>query len=172
MRTTTRLYRLVLSACAALVFIQVAPAQTLAQKKDLLKKLLDASARIPDTQKRLLSAGGRNYFQLAAQLNTPPTKPGVGDGDGGLVNDAARTAQAKAALLAPMDLAAGPGGVPRVSDPALDFLTSVTEGFTQSETSSAWCGNSVIVGYNEYRIHKETCRPLRRFRCPPPPTAG
>jgi hypothetical protein len=66
-----------------------------------------------------------------------------------LVNDTARTAQAKAALLTPMDLAAGPGGVPRVSDPALDFLTSVAEGFTQSETSSAWCGNSVIVGYND-----------------------
>jgi hypothetical protein len=146
--TTRSLYRLILSACAALLFIQVAPAQTLVQKKDLLKKVLDASARIPDAQKRLLSAGGRNYFQLAAQLNAPPTKPGVGD-DGGLIGNAAGTAQAKAALLAPVELAAGAGGAPRVSDPALDFLTSVVEGFTQSETSTAWCGNSVIVGYND-----------------------
>ena len=150
MRTTTRtLYRFVLCVCAAVAFIQVAPAQTLAQKKDLLKKVLDASSRIPDAQKKLLSAGGRNFFQLAAQLNAPQTKPGVGDGDGGLLSDAARRAQAKAGLLAPMELAAGPGGVPSVSDPALDFLTSVVEGFTQSETSTAWCGNSVVVGYND-----------------------
>ena len=149
MRTTRSLYRIVLSICAALAFIQVAPAQTLEQKKELLKKVLDASGRISDAQKKLLSAGARNYFQLAAQLNAPQTKPGVGDGDGGSLGDAARAAQAKAALLAPVELAAGPGGVPRVSDPALDFLTSVLEGFTQSETSTAWCGNSVVVGYND-----------------------
>jgi hypothetical protein len=150
MRMTTRLlYRCVLPVCAALLFVQVAPAQTPAQKKDLLKKVLDASTRLSATQKKLFSAGARNYFQLAAQLNAPQTKPGVGDGDGGLTGDAARRAQAKAALLGPVELAAGPGGVPRVSDPALDFLTSVLEGFTQSETSTAWCGNSVVVGYND-----------------------
>ena len=150
MKMTTRLlFRFVLPVCAAVAFVQVAPAQTPAQKKDLLKKVLDASARIPDTQKKLFSAGALNYFQLAAQLNAPQTKPGVGDGDGGLTGDAARRAQAKAAVLAPVELAAGAGGVPRVSDPALDFLTSVLEGFTQSETSTAWCGNSVVVGYND-----------------------
>jgi len=149
--TTTSLCRFVLSICTALAITQVAPAQTLIQKKELLKKVLDASARIPDAQKALLSAGGRNYFQLAAQLNAPQTKPGVGDGDGG-----ARAAQAKAALFAPVELAAGPGGVARVSDPALDFLTSVLEGFTQSETSTAWCGNSVIVGYNDSGAYMRT----------------
>ena len=147
--TTTPLFRFILSVCAALPFIQAAPAQTLAQKKDLLKKVLDASARMPDAQRKLFSAGARNYFQLAAQLNASQTKPGVGDTDGGLLGDRARTDQAKAALHAPVELAAGPGGVPRVSDPALDFLTSVVEGFTQSETSTAWCGNSVVVGYND-----------------------
>jgi len=150
MRMITRsLYRFVLPVCAACALIQVAPAQTPAQKKDLLKRVLEASTHLSDTQKKLFSAGALNYFQLAAQLNAPQTKPGVGDGDGGLVGNAARTAQAKAALLAPVELAAGPGGVPRVSDPALDFLTSVLEGFTQSETSTAWCGNSVVVGYND-----------------------
>lgn len=149
MRSTTRsLYRFVLAACTTFAFIQAVPAQTLAQKKDLLKKILDASAHMPDSQKKLFSSGARNYFQLAALLNAPQTKPGVGD-DGGLLNDAARRAQAKAAMLAPVELAAGPGGVPQVSDPALDFLTSIAEGFTQSETSTAWCGNSVVVGYND-----------------------
>lgn len=152
MRTTTNsLFRFAISVLAALTFVQVAPAQTLAQKKDLLQKVLDASARIPDAQKRLLSAGARNFLLLAQQLNAPPpTKPGVGgDADGGLQGNAARAARVKAALLRPVELAAGPGGVTRVSDPALDFLTSVMEGFTQSETSTAWCGSNVVVGYND-----------------------
>lgn len=152
MRTTTNsLSRFAVSALVALACVQVAPAQTLTQKKDLLKEVLDASSRIPDTQKRLLSSGARNFFQLAQQLNAPPpTKAGIGgDGDGGLHDNAARTARTKAALLRSVDLATGPGGVPRVSDPALDFLTSVMGGFTQSETSTAWCGNNVVVGYND-----------------------
>jgi hypothetical protein len=44
-------------------------------------------------------------------------------------------------------LGAGPGGTIRVSDPALDFKGSVIGGFTQSTSSSAQCGNSVVVGY-------------------------
>src|SRR5256885_9092316 len=43
----------------------------------------------------------------------------------------------------------GPGGTIRVSDPRLDFANSVITSFTQSETSSAWCGNTVVVGYND-----------------------
>ncbi len=151
MRTTTNsLLRFALSILTTLAFAQVAPAQTLAQKKDLLKKLLDASSRIPDTQKSRLSAGAQNFLQFAAQLNAPPqTKPGVGDGDGGLIGNAAR-ARAKVALRPPVELAAaGPGGVLRVSDPGLDFQASVMQGFTQSETSTAWCGNTVVVGYND-----------------------
>ncbi len=154
--TTTSLCRFVLSICAALTITQVAPAQTLAQKKDLLKRVLDASARLPDAQKALLSSGARNYFQLAAELNAQQTKPGVGDGDGGLLANSSETAQAKAALLAPVELGAGPGGASRVSDPAFDFLTSVVEGFTQSETSTAWCGNSVVVGYNDSGAYLRT----------------
>jgi hypothetical protein len=150
--TAISLFRFAIPALAMLIFAQVAPAQTLAQKKVLLQKMLDASARIPDVQKRLLSAGAQNFLLLAQQLNAPPpTKPGTGgDGDGGLQgNAAARAAQVKAALLRPVQLAAGPGGTTRVSDPALDFMTSVMEGFTQSETSTAWCGNNVVVGYND-----------------------
>ena len=41
----------------------------------------------------------------------------------------------------------GPGGTIRVSNPALDFKQSVIGGFTQSTSSSAMCGNSVVVGY-------------------------
>src|SRR5260221_1510280 len=40
----------------------------------------------------------------------------------------------------------GPGGTILVSDPALD---PAAQGYTQSTTSSAWCGNAVVVGYED-----------------------
>jgi hypothetical protein len=40
-------------------------------------------------------------------------------------------------------------GVAAVSNPGTDFLTSVVSGFTQSETSTAWCGDTVVVGFND-----------------------
>jgi hypothetical protein len=57
---------------------------------------------------------------------------------------------AAAPAVAPL-AAAGtiPGPYLRVSDPRLDFGNSVMTSFTQSESSSAWCGNSVVVGYND-----------------------
>ena len=36
-----------------------------------------------------------------------------------------------------------------VSDPSTDVAYSFFAGFTQSETSTARCGNSVVVGYND-----------------------
>jgi hypothetical protein len=36
-----------------------------------------------------------------------------------------------------------------VSDSSLDYLFSRLSGFTQSETSTAWCGNNVVVGFND-----------------------
>lgn len=40
-------------------------------------------------------------------------------------------------------------GVIPVSDPSTDVAYSAFGGFTQSETSTARCGNSVVVGYND-----------------------
>ena len=37
----------------------------------------------------------------------------------------------------------------QVLDPSNDFAFSVVTGFTQSETSTAWCGNNVVVGFND-----------------------
>ncbi|HUD67004.1 MAG TPA: sialidase family protein [Candidatus Sulfotelmatobacter sp.] len=41
------------------------------------------------------------------------------------------------------------GGVVRVSDPTVDLVYSSMAGFTQSETSTARCGNTVVVGFND-----------------------
>ena len=36
-----------------------------------------------------------------------------------------------------------------VSNPATDFLYGPSSGFTQSTTSTAWCGQNVVVGFND-----------------------
>jgi hypothetical protein len=36
-----------------------------------------------------------------------------------------------------------------VSNPATDFKYSLSSGFTESETSTAWCGSNVVVGFND-----------------------
>ncbi len=58
----------------------------------------------------------------------------------------AHARQAKAAGFA----AATPGAsLVQVSDPSTDVAFSAFGGFTQSETSTARCGNAVVVGYND-----------------------
>jgi hypothetical protein len=46
-------------------------------------------------------------------------------------------------------LAPLPGGIIRASNPSTDVAFSSFGGFTQSETSTARCGNAVVVGYND-----------------------
>ena len=46
-------------------------------------------------------------------------------------------------------LAKGKEEIVRVSDPATDLAYSSFAGFTQSETSAARCGQSVVIGYND-----------------------
>lgn len=135
----------------ALLFAGSASAQTKADKKAFLNKFLVNSGKMPAKQSKLLSSGMRNFMQIVANLNREHVKAGIGD-DGGTFNGPTK-AQAISQALRTAVLAnvatAGPGGTTRVSNPALDFVTSVTTGFTQSETSSAWCGNSVVAGYND-----------------------
>ena len=57
---------------------------------------------------------------------------------------AAARAAARAAAAAP-----SLGGVVAVSNPSSDVAYSSFGGFTQSETSTARCGNTVVVGYND-----------------------
>jgi hypothetical protein len=117
-------------------------------KKALLKKFLDASGKIPARHQKLLSSGMQNFLHYAAMINSTHLKAGIGDDGGGPVTPPKLSANAVRNILAAAS-AAGPGGTTRISNPNLDFQTSVVEGFTQSETSSAWCGNTIVAGYND-----------------------
>lgn len=43
-----------------------------------------------------------------------------------------------------------------VSDPSTDVALSRLAGFVQSETSTAWCGGTVVVAYNDSGSFLET----------------
>jgi hypothetical protein len=145
-------------AVVAGVFLAAGSAsgQTQLDKKTLLNKLLVNSGKIPARHAKLLSSGMQNVMHLTNAMNAKHTKAGVGD-DGGLFNGPTKPLAApsngqnlsSALRAAAMANAAAPGGTIRVSNPALDFVNSITTGFTQSETSSAWCGNNIVAGYND-----------------------
>jgi hypothetical protein len=151
------LFRSIIAVVAG-IFLAAGSAsgQTQLDKKALLNKLLVNSGKIPARQSKLLSSGMQNLMHLTSAMNAKHTKAGVGD-DGGLFNGPTKSlaAQSKGQILsnalraAAMANAEGQGGTIKVSNPALDFVNSVTTGFTQSETSSAWCGNTIVAGYND-----------------------
>jgi hypothetical protein len=138
-------------SAVAILSVASAKAQTTVDKKALLNKTRDLLNKIPPQHQRLLSSGLQRVRQLADVLNADHTKAG---GDTGTITvtpkgvAAPSILSANIAALSPIP-GAGPGGTIPVSDPRLDFVNSAMTSFTQSETSSAWCGNSVVVGFND-----------------------
>jgi len=142
----------VVTTFAVLVFLHVgnANAQTAVIRKDHLNRTRNQISKLPAQHQKLLSSGMQRILQLAQALNDDHSKMA---GNGGMITTspgvgAANTLTFAVAPFAPIS-GRGPGGTIRVSDPKLDFATSVITSFTQSETSSAWCGNTVVVGYND-----------------------
>ncbi len=104
-----------------------------------LAQIKALSERMPANLKRVLSSGALNLFQFADKFD---------DAQRGLNRlqpaSSAVTPQ-QSGLAAPL---LATDGVARVSNPAQDVF-SVLSGFTQSETHTAWCGNNVVVGFND-----------------------
>jgi len=118
--------------------------------KALLDRVRTNFQKVPVEHQRLLSSGLQRLLRLDEALNDPHTK--FGDpGPTPVVPRIASPAAAAALAQVTSSFASGqgPGGTIRVSDPRLDFVNSIMSGFTQSETSSAWCGNTIVAGYND-----------------------
>jgi hypothetical protein len=107
--------------------------------KDQLAELRALLDSLGDEQQQILSGGKQNLLQLARNWNQ---------------------LQASLETLTPGDIQVLRGngnptpGQPgtdlaRVSDPSSDFALSLLSGFTQSETSTAWCGNQVVTSFND-----------------------
>jgi hypothetical protein len=109
---------------------------------DNLKARLDAiqalAKKMPDAQRKALSGDAQNLIHLAENWSS------------------AGAALGQAAVRASgIGSKGGPGhrkndsGMILVSNPDTDFLASRVTGFSQSETSTAWCGSNVVVGFND-----------------------
>jgi hypothetical protein len=122
---------------AALLFAADASAQSaassgvapnrVARNKAALKKFVDATNQLSPEVRKHLSRGMQNYLRYANAAANGTTKAASSDhkknGGPGFT-----------------------GGTIRVSDPTLD---PAMQGYTQNTTSSAWCGNTVVVGYED-----------------------
>jgi hypothetical protein len=105
------------------------------ERDDALKAVKQIADRFPEDRQRALSGGALNLFHVAQRLDKIRSERGeVRERD--QLQSEALEAGARA-----------PAGY--VSDPSTDFIQSRVSGFTQSETSTAWCGNNVVVGFND-----------------------
>ena len=91
---------------------------------------------LPKDERKMLSGAALNFFNL---VNRAPDLEEEELGGQGL----------PAAPMPGPTSGPVPFGMVPVSNPATDFLFGPSAGFTQSETSTAWCGNTVLVGFND-----------------------
>ena len=121
--------------------------ERLGQQADRARTQLE---RIPASHRRLLSAAAQNYFHTARHWSQMEAKLRSLEGPGAPATSrpsatlTSRTQVPSQGLAAPAILTDG-----RVSDPLADAATSLFAGFTQSETSTAWCGKVAVVAYND-----------------------
>ena len=93
------------------------------------------SRKVPNAVLNKLSSGVRNYVNLAQRWKN------IASQTSGAADESALTTSLPSAL--PLFAPSG------ISSPGRDVQVSRFSGFVQSETSSAWCGSNVVVGYND-----------------------
>ncbi len=136
-----RFSRFVIGAFAtALAASSFAAAQMSVEKvaatNKILQQVKSTIAKFPPAKQQLMD-GYANINHLAAAWQTYGMR----------LTDPTFIAHAKLAKSSMMPPPAG--GVVAVSNPSTDIAYSSFGGFTQSETSTARCGNTVVVGYND-----------------------
>src|SRR5689334_21764815 len=109
---------------------QISP-ERLASLRSRVVQLKACLDRIPPRQRRMLSSGALNLMQLAQ--NWDKIEPVLARSSGVATHSPSRRAAPR-----PFGTAIFPATP--VSNPETDFLYSILAGFTQSETSTAWCG--------------------------------
>ena len=113
-------------------------ARRLATLKANLASVRTFDEGLSESDRRIFSSGAQNLFTLARRVVDLEGR----FGEEGPKESALRAVQPEEVF------GLGASGT-QVSNPATDFVLSQTAGFTQSETSTAWCGNIVVVGYND-----------------------
>jgi hypothetical protein len=149
MNRTLRVKRVRVSAAAALLLFAATGARTTSAQtptasqlntKVALKKLVDAANNLSPEVRKHLSPALQNYLRYAnAVVNAPAAAP--------ITNVAP---QIFASPINP----SSPVSATAAADPNLIQVSNLSmdppkQGYTQNTTSSAWCGNSVVVGYQD-----------------------
>jgi hypothetical protein len=107
-------------------------AQNAALGTQRLRTILNNFAKLEANTRVRLSPGLQTFVAMAKQeLVSRPTSEGFAGHS-----------------FSPERLAAGTDFFP-VSDPRLDFVLSSTSGFSQFQSSTAWCGNNIVTGYTD-----------------------
>jgi len=132
-------------AFGAIPFMAVTPAaqdtprsQRLATLSRHLADIRAFYEGLPDADRRIFSSGAQHLFAVAKALDQLESRVGQDD-----------VSQARLRGLLQSELHRPSMSSDQVSNPATDFVLSQASGFTQSETSTAWCGDIVVVGYND-----------------------
>src|SRR5258708_23171391 len=111
--------------------------------------------RMPAQSRRMLSSGARNFFHLAE--NWPNVRERIlgSHAEPDQIPLPFETPQMPfETTQTPETISPGISAVSfappvRVSNLVTDFAFGLTSGFQQSETSTAWCGSNVVVGFND-----------------------
>ena len=143
-----KIFKTISISVAGLLLASTAFGQNRAANNTQLQVLKNTASQMDSFQRQMLSAGMKNLLHLAkapamSQLNSKgyssPAFQGVMD-----------AAMARMTQRANNDGRSGSiGKVVSVSAPELDYIHTRIGGFTQSETSAAWCGQNVVVGFND-----------------------
>jgi len=100
--------------------------------------------KLPDQQRRMLSGSALNFFHVVQEW--PNLQRQVLRGQMSLPSNL--LTDSSSSDLSQSDVATTLAPV-AVSKTSTDFAFGPAVGFTQSETSTAWCGNNVVVGFND-----------------------
>jgi hypothetical protein len=123
-------------------------AQTVQQRLDTtsahLKQIQNLSAKLPASVKARLSSSAQHLLRVAGEW----------DQIGPQLSRSAATLSSS--LNGKPFNPSGSLPLGTVSDPSTDVALSRLAGFVQSETSTAWCGNTVVVAYNDSGSFLET----------------
>src|SRR5215471_13943613 len=93
---------------------------------------------LPPSSKKRLSSGAQNLLKLAQGWDEVE-----GALDRSLGTETLKDRRANGAAMVTRSLEPAAATF-LISNPTTDFLFSLMAGFTQSETSTAWCGNNVV----------------------------
>jgi hypothetical protein len=133
----------------ALLATTNASAQVTQERLDAIGANLNAAQsfynKMSPEQRKMFSGGASNFFQVVNDWPSFERRALAIQktlSAGRLPNVRKSFAASKASIP-------NTGVLVQVSDPATDFEFGPLGGFTHSETSTAWCGSNVVVGFND-----------------------